>query len=43
MRRIHYYTFKFLEKVKWRKHYVSEYVDLYDTGPLRLVFALIKF
>jgi len=34
MRRIHYYTFKFLEKVSWRKHYVLEYVDLYDTGPL---------
>jgi len=34
MRRIHFYTFKFLEKVSWRKQYVLEYVDLYDTGPL---------
>jgi hypothetical protein len=34
MRRIHYYTFKFLEKVNWRKRYVSEYVNLYDIGPL---------
>ncbi|ORX42960.1 nucleolar [Piromyces finnis] len=34
MRRMHYYTFKFLEKVNWRKQYVLEYVDLYDTGPL---------
>lgn len=34
MRRIHYYTFKFLEKVNWKKRYVTEYVNLYDTGPL---------
>jgi len=34
MRRIHFYTFKFLEKVNWRKQYVLEYVDIYDTGPL---------
>lgn len=34
MRRIHFYTFKFLERVNWRKQYVLEYVDIYDTGPL---------